>query len=419
MPLNLNYRTRILSDARVIENFQKIVEDLQQDPADGKVILHFLGTSPTSSGLINVGMTELNLSEVESHSVVQYSKEHENAIWSEVSLYMEPIRLTIRIERYFRLEAIGEKKRNEDRVTITYGSRQDELEPDELLICSRAISTVQKYFIPFDQAAAIEQSLGPEIAEFYNLREEGLRRLEDLSQRIVKETHDYRLQLDSELRGKEEKLNMEFEVRKEKLDKEIEEQREKLREQESQLEKRRQELDDRSVRHARREQSRNLQKKIAARSEKFILTPETEAKRQPIRRAFLILMTMSIGLIVFSQVYPIRATEGLAFWFEIIRFPAGLLGFASSVIFYIRWNDQWFRQHADQELRLHQLALDVDRAGYVTEMLMEWQEDKGIAMPELMVERLTTGLFVDQITKGAVQHPLEDIIKAMRKSDNN
>ena len=417
MSLNINYRTRICSDAKVIENFEEIVEDLQRKPADGRVILHFLGTSPTSSGPTNVGMTEFNLSEIEDHSVVRYSKEHDNAIWSEVSLYIEPIQLTIRIERYFRLEAIKQEKRNEDTVTITHGSRKNELEPNDLLMGSKAISTVQKYFIPFDQAAAIEQSLGPEMAEFYNLREEGLRRLEDLSQRIAKETHDYRQQLDSELRVKEEKLNTEFDVRKENLDKQIEEHREKLREQESQLEKRRQELDDRSVRHARREQSRNLQKKIAARSEKFTLTPETEAKRQPIRRAFLVLMIMSIVLIVFSQVYPIRATEGLAFWFEIIRFPAGLLGFASSVIFYIRWNDHWFRQHADQELRLHQLALDVDRAGYVTEMLLEWQDDKGVAMPELMVERLTTGLFVDQITKGAVQHPLEDIIKAMQKSD--
>ena len=417
MSLNINYRTRICSDAKVIENFEEIVEDLQRKPADGRVILHFLGTSPTSSGPTNVGMTEFNLSEIEDHSVVRYSKEHDNAIWSEVSLYIEPIQLTIRIERYFRLEAIKQEKRNEDTVTITHGSRKNELEPNDLLMGSKAISTVQKYFIPFDQAAAIEQSLGPEMAEFYNLREEGLRRLEDLSQRIAKETHDYRQQLDSELRVKEEKLNTEFDVRKENLDKQIEEHREKLREQESQLEKRRQELDDRSVRHARREQSRNLQKKIAARSEKFTLTPETEPKRQPIRRAFLVLMIMSIVLIVFSQVYPIRATEGLAFWFEIIRFPAGLLGFASSVIFYIRWNDHWFRQHADQELRLHQLALDVDRAGYVTEMLLEWQDDKGVAMPELMVERLTTGLFVDQITKGAVQHPLEDIIKAMQKSD--
>ena len=417
MSLDINYRTRICSDAKVIEHFEEIVEDLQQNPADGRVILHFLGTSPTASGPINVGMTEFNLSEIEDHSVVRYSKEHDNAIWSEVSLYIEPIQLTIRIERYFRLEAIRKEKRNEDTVNITHGSRKNELKPDDLLMGSKAISTVQKYFIPFDQAAAIKQSLGPEMAEFYNLREEGLRRLEDLSQRIAKETHDYRQQLDSELRVKEEKLNTEFDVRKENLDKQIEEHREKLREQESQLEKRRQDLDDRSVRHARREQSRNLQKKIAARSEKFTLTPETEAKRQPIRRAFLVLMIMSIVLIVFSQVYPIRATEGLAFWFEIIRFPAGLLGFASSVIFYIRWNDHWFRQHADQELRLHQLALDVDRAGYVTEMLLEWQEDKGVAMPELMVERLTTGLFVDQITKGAVQHPLEDIIKAMRKSD--
>ena len=88
MPLNLEYRTRILSDAKVIENFQMIVEDLQQDPSSGTVTLQFLGTLPTStsSGPTNVGMTELNLSEIQNHPIVRCSKEHDNALWSEVSL---------------------------------------------------------------------------------------------------------------------------------------------------------------------------------------------------------------------------------------------------------------------------------------------------------------------------------------------
>ena len=103
-------------------------------------------------------------------------------------------------------------------------------------------------------------------------------------------------------------------------------------------------------------------------------------------------------------------------WLELGRLPLGVVGFALTAIFYIRWNDQWFRQHADQEFRLQQLALDVDRAGYATEMLLEWQEDKGGEMPAVMVDRLTTGLFTDQTKVAAVRHPSEDITAALLKA---
>ena len=99
--------------------------------------------------------------------------------------------------------------------------------------------------------------------------------------------------------------------------------------------------------------------------------------------------------------------------------PLGTLGFALTAIFYIRWNDQWFRQHANQEFKLQQLALDVDRAGYAAEMLLEWQEDKGGEMPAVMVDRLTAGLFTDQTTVGRVRHPSEDITGALLKAAAN
>ena len=97
----------------------------------------------------------------------------------------------------------------------------------------------------------------------------------------------------------------------------------------------------------------------------------------------------------------------------------GALWFALTSIFYIRWTDQWFRQHADQEFRLQQLALDVDRAGYATEMLLEWQENKSGEMPGVLLDRLTTGLFTDQTTVARARHPTEDIAGALLKASSS
>ena len=58
---------------------------------------------------------------------------------------------------------------------------------------SRSIVAIQRQFVPLNRAAAIERALGPEMAEFYRRREEGLSRLEQLTQQLVKETHDYRM----------------------------------------------------------------------------------------------------------------------------------------------------------------------------------------------------------------------------------
>ena len=127
---------------------------------------------------------------------------------------------------------------------------------------------------------------------------------------------------------------------------------------------------------------------------------------------------MSGSLIARSLLFPATTTEGVALWLELGRLPLGVLGFALTSIFYIRWNDQWFRQHANQEFRFQQLALDVDRAGYAVEMLMEWQEEKGSEMPAGLVDRLTTGLFTDQTTEARVRHPTEDVTSALQKASS-
>ena len=72
-----------------------------------------------------------------------------------------------------------------------------------------------------------------------------------------------------------------------------------------------------------------------------------------------------------------------------------------------------------KSFRLQQLALDVDRAGYATEMLLEWQEDKGGEMPAVMLDRLTAGLFTDQTTVARVRHPSEDVIAALLKASSS
>lgn len=415
MNIQSKYRTRTTGDGKIIRICQEIAQELNQDAV---ISISFL-KQDSSYGFTDA--PPFDLSDISNQPVVLHALEHPDALWAKIHVSFTSTNISFQVNRHSNgaRKLNGGLRTSDDEITISYNQHRDPIESKDLLSASRAFSLIQKHFVPYNHAAAIEQAIGPELAEFYNLREEGLSRLENLTERIVRETHDYRLKLDREF-AEHKKASDEYFAKKEKtLEEEHNERINELNTQEGHLEKLRQELDDRTARHARREQSRNLQSKIATRSEKFTLTPDTQRKRWPIHAIFVVLLLMSGGLIARSLFVPPMTTEGIASWLEFGRLPLGVLGFALTAIYYIRWNDHWFSQHADQEFRLQQLALDVDRAGYATEMLLEWQEDKGGEMPEVLVDRLTTGLFTDQTKSGHIQHPAEDITDILIKAASN
>ena len=393
MSANRTFRSPTSSDSKILNAFEEIAKELGQDLKQCEVTVT----------VVNNSQEIFTLFRIQNQPLAQQAKQHEGALWDAVSIFFETLELTVSLNR--------DREKGDDQISISF--RKDPIDPVEL---SRTLITIQKHFVPLDRAVAIEQSLGPEMAEFYRRREEGLSRLESLAKTIVKETHEYHMRLDAEVAEQKQSLSASFDEKEQILAKKHEERTTELEVREKDLDKQRQDLDDRSARHARREQSRALQEKIANRSKKFTLTPETQRKRRSVHVIFVLLLLVSGVLITRSLLSPPLAKEGVALWLEIGRLPLGMLGFALTAIFYIRWNDQWFRQHANQEFKLQQLALDVDRAGYAAEMLLEWQEDKGGEMPAVMVDRLTAGLFIDQTTVGRVQHPSEDITGALLKA---
>ena len=398
MPPNTTFRAATSSDGDILNAFSEIAEELEQDPRDVRIAVNVMNGYAFNP--------ESTLFQMQKQPFVQHANQQGGTCWDSVDVTLDQLKLSLGLRR--------DRESGDD--VISFSFIEDPSDPVDI---GRSLIAVQKQFIPLNRAAALERALGPVMAEFYRLREEGLSRLEALTQRIVKETHDYRLQLDAEVAEHKKALSASFDEKDQSLEERHAERTAELKAREEELDKQRQELDDRSARHARREQSRSLQQKISKRSERFALTPETQRKRWSIHAIFVVLLLASGGLIARSLFVPPIATEGVAVWLEFGRLPLGLFGFALTAIYYIRWNDHWFRQHADQEFKLQQLALDVDRAGYATEMLLEWQEDKGGEMPSVMVDRLTAGLFMDQSTAGRAQHPSEDAIGVLLKAASN
>ena len=395
MPARTTYRSPSHSDAEILTAFENVAEELDASPNQCTVTVTVMKGYEWRE--------EVQLAGIQRRPFAQHAAKRDSATWENARMDLAPAHLQVRLERNWN--------EGDDDIQVSF----DE-DPDDPVEVSRALTAVHRQFVPLNRAATIERALGPEMAEFYRRREVGLSRLEALTRKLVVETHDYRLGVDAKLAQHKRDLDKSFAEKSLELEARHEKRNAELKSREDDLNKLRKELDDRGARHARRKQSRDLQHKISKRSVNLTLTPSTQRKRIPVHAIFMGLLVVSASVIAHSIGTPVMATQGAEFWLGLGRLPVGALGFALTAVFYIRWTDHWFRQHANEEFRLQQLALDVDRAGYATEMLMEWQEDKGGEMPAVMVDRLTAGLFTDQTTPPRARHPSEDATAAILRA---
>lgn len=304
-----------------------------------------------------------------------------------------------------------ERQDGSDLATINFN---DQTPPVQIV---PLIAAAQKHLRTYERTENIDKLLGDELAEFYRRREQGLLRLEELADKLILRNEEYRKQVDVETAELRKQLQADLEAAKERLQKDYSGKEEHLKEREVQLESRTHDLDDRDSRHARRQIHKDMKEKLLERSKEFSLTEKTSQKRIPIHILFGLLIVAAgflFGKSLYDQFYP---PQGVEILYIIMRLATSAAALAAAIIFYIRWNDQWFRQHADEEFRLKRLELDIDRASWVAEMVFEWQVDKG-TIPDELIYRLTRNLFTTEPDRETVKHPSEDLASSLLKASS-
>ena len=302
------------------------------------------------------------------------------------------------------------RKGGVDKVQVNFG---DQADPG---VAAKLLAVAKKHIPGFEAFQSIEKFLGTELREFYARREQALMRLEGLSQRLIEQNEEYRLRLDDELASRAKKLEEEHAVRLEKAERESAAKEAAVNARAEELENRAKELDDRASRHVRREIRKEFLQKLASREQEFKLSKSTNTKRKPIHILFGLLLIVSIGLSIVGFLAVESGPDNL---YAYLRLFVGLAGIAASTVYYIRWADQWFRQHADEEFRLRRLALDFDRASWVVEMALEWKQEKEEEIPRELIDRLTANLFLSGAPSEASRHPAEDIAAALFGASSN
>jgi hypothetical protein len=147
--------------------------------------------------------------------------------------------------------------------------------------------------------------------------------------------------------------------------------------------------------------------KILGVQKNITITAETLKKRQPIH--FICLATMGLGLCFIAAFGYKTFTDPTADLHHIIPLSTGIVLFVSTAIFYIRWNDLWFKEHANAEFENRKFYVDVVRASWIAELLFEWKDKKEVPFPDQLITSYTTGLFQNSDIVKTTKHPFDDL----------
>ncbi|WP_150141366.1 hypothetical protein [Candidatus Enterovibrio escicola] len=106
-----------------------------------------------------------------------------------------------------------------------------------------------------------------------------------------------------------------------------------------------------------------------------------------------------------------------AIYFLYIRILLGSALMISSIIYLIRWFNNWADRIAQQELDNQIFIRDLNRAQLAVEMSLEWHEKKDGEIPSRLLESLTEGLFKPKDAPNKeLLHPAEQIATALLKT---
>ncbi len=290
-----------------------------------------------------------------------------------------------------------------DTITFTPGSSSDGKRKEAIWI------TIRSVFNEVRAEGHLAKILGVESDKYIEAWEHHQQQLESLSLNFTREITKFAVNSDQRIARKEEDLDQRYNEKYNELDRHYQSSKEKLESKEEELAQRIAEIDDRDNRHVRREISENFTKLIRDRTSKFDLSKNTISKRDILNVVLLVALVATLISLTLQLMY--TSTDPSIY--EIIRQIITALGFTGLLIYYIRWSNRWADQHAREEFRLLRLDLDMGRANWLVEMALEWQEKKGVEIPEVLLNQLSSNLFKDPDQPSEILHPADELASAI------
>jgi hypothetical protein len=305
-------------------------------------------------------------------------------------------------------------KDNQDLVALTpIGNQNPNL---SIINFAKAIALARRHFDAVD-AKPFMDSLEQGAKELYQSREQDLQKLERMQETFFKGMTEFTLDQQKEQREFQRKMEADYAGRQTRLEEQHQQRLKEFEDKEAQLKIKLLEIDERANQQARRDIYQEIKKKLDERNTKFELTTGTQGRRR-ITFGFTLAL-LALFLAGFCYCFYRNVVNGGAD----INWPAVgsqigfALGFIAFATFFIRWNNQWFQRHADEEFKLKRLDLDIDRANWLVELALEWKNMTKSEIPDELIDKLARSLFVTEETKDFDVHPAETLFSSLFGKD--
>ncbi|WP_338849172.1 hypothetical protein V8J88_09495 [Massilia sp. W12] len=280
--------------------------------------------------------------------------------------------------------------------------------PDEKTIetCALILKTFKPIPIPlplsgnehYNSLQTLQETIFTELTQQQiNLHEQTI----ELNKKLHEQISEKYSELEAEFQKKHADYENEYQNRIQKLD-----------EKEHALNERSKEIDESDNTFARRQIRDRMLKDVAERVKNFNLSETTINARNSVKKGMWGLIGLLGGLFVWS-IYDIWQSNGSYSIFQIAKFASTSLFLSCSILYYIRWQNQWASSLASTEQALQQFHIDVNRANWVVETLLEWRKETDAEIPQALIEKLTHGLFHGIESPTPVLHPADELASAL------
>jgi hypothetical protein len=277
-------------------------------------------------------------------------------------------------------------------ITIGYNENANET-PDELDFSIATLKLIGNP-PPSSNSEKVLDSSAISYAKIESVLTGAVERFSDLQAEFAKETAKLRLEHESVLDGLKRELveqreaqESSFAEERKKLEGEID-----LKRQE--LENARKELDDRSNTHARRFIRTEMKEGIQRSLLESVYSEATLRQRWPIRFAYLVLIAAAAYLAYTSSALLNQTAFTSSFsWLIGVKASLTIISTLGLALLYLRWEIGWNNQQANYERTLASTRLDIDRASWIMESILEWNRETNTVMPQELTNALTRGLF--------------------------
>jgi molybdenum-dependent DNA-binding transcriptional regulator ModE len=268
--------------------------------------------------------------------------------------------------------------------TVTVNRPQQNQERDAVRF-AKLIASVQKHLGKTSSLLGVANLLGPSVKQHFEAREIALARLEKAASDMLVEMEEGRKRREKELQEKERVLEAKYQHNEQELQATATQKTQDLERRSAELDALQKDLDDRAATHARRQHYKDIKEKFASWGKEFRVTPGTQSLRSNVYIFTIVLMVLFGGLAAFFLFQSITAVDALHLVPAIVKKATFTTLFVTTAVFFIKWNNQWFQRHANEEFHLKRMELDIDRASWFVEMAFEWKDEKGEEIPDALM----------------------------------